>query len=277
MVIDMHTHIGKVMEFNMPAESLIESMEKYNINLSITSNCEAAAFDHIGKTLPYTMQKSQEEAFQIAVDFARKHIGKIAVMPWIKPHYEGLTPQLIEQVRDNLDITVGIKLHTVHSLMNINSPQVIPYLQLAERFDLPVLVHTGTSPESTCNTVYECAVKHPNIKFILGHMGLGTDNSEAIKLIKKQPNLYGDTAWVPVKSTVKAIKECGAEKILFGTDNTIDGVDTLAMNPKGERSLYQQYFNELKEMITEEEYEKLMYKNSIKLFKLDKILKHNKA
>ena len=272
MIIDMHTHIGKVMEFEMPAENLIKSMEKYNIDLSITSNCEAAGFDHNQKPLPYTMQKSQEESFQLAIDFAREHMGKIAIMPWIKPHFEGVTPQLIEQIRDNLDITVGIKLHPVHSLININSPQMEPYLQLAERFDLPVLVHTGTSPESTCESVYECAVKHPNIKFILGHMGLGSDNSDAIKFIKKQPNLYGDTAWVPVESTVKAIKECGSEKILFGTDNTIDGVDTLAVNPLGERSLYQQYFNELKDMITPKEYANLMYKNSIRLFKLDKIL-----
>lgn len=277
MIIDMHTHIGNVMEFEMPTENLIESMKKYNISLSITSNCEAAAFDHNQKPLPYTMQKSQEEAFQVAIDFAREHMGKIAIMPWIKPHFEGVTPQLIEQIRDNLDITVGIKLHPVHSLINVNSPQVKPYLELAERFDLPVLVHTGTSPESTCESVYECAVKHPNIKFILGHMGLGSDNSDAIKFIKKQPNLYGDTAWVPVESTVKAIKECGSEKILFGTDNTIDGVDTLAVNPKGERSLYQQYFNELKDMITPEEYANLMYKNSIRLFKLDKILTKNKA
>lgn len=272
MIIDMHTHIGKVMEFDMPEESLIESMNKYNIDLSITSNCEAAAFDHFQKSLPYTMQKSQEEAFQVAINFARKNKGKIAVMPWIKPHFEGITPQLIEQIRENLDITVGLKIHPVHSLINVNSPQVEPYLELAERFDLPILVHTGTSPESTCQSVYECAVKHPNIKFILGHMGLGTDNSEAIKLIKKQQNLYGDTAWVPIESTVKAIKECGADKILFGTDNTIDGVDTLAVNPFGERSLYQQYFNELKELITQEEYAKLMYKNSIKLFKLERLL-----
>ena len=84
------------------------------------------------------------------------------------------------------------------------------------------------------------------------------------------PNLYGDTAWVPLASTVQAIKECGADKIMFGTDNTIDGVDTLGVNPSGERSLYQQYFNELKELITPQEYEKLMYKNSIKVFKLER-------
>ena len=106
-------------------------------------------------------------------------------------------------------------------------------------------------------------------------MGLGTDNQEAIRMIKERKNLYGDTAWVPLKSTVQAIKECGAVKIMFGTDNTIDGVDTLCVNPKGEPSLYQQYFNELKSLITQDEYEKLMYKNAIKVFKLERLLENN--
>lgn len=272
MIVDMHTHIGEVLNFKMPEENLIESMQKYNIDFSICSNCEAAAFDHNHKLLPYTMQKSQELAYEDAIKFARKHPDKIAVMPWVKPHCETISNEFISMIRQNLDITVGIKVHPVHSFINFNSPSVEEYVKLAEQFDLPVLVHTGDSSESSCESVCEMSVKYPDVKFILGHMGLGTDNQEAIRMIKERKNLYGDTAWVPVKSTVQAIKECGANKIMFGTDNTIDGVDTLGVNPSGERSLYQQYFNELKDLITQTEYENLMYKNAIKVFKLEKLL-----
>ena len=270
MIIDMHTHIGEVMTFKMPEENLIASMEKYNIDFSICSNCEAAAFDHNGKSLPYTMQKSQESTYAKAISFARKYPDKIAVMPWVKPHYEKMSNELVSMIRQNLDITVGIKVHPVHSFISFNSPSVEEYVKLAEQFDLPVLVHTGDSVESSCEGVYEMALKYPDVKFIMGQMGLGTDNQQAIQMIKERKNLYGDTAWVPLASTVQAIKECGADKIMFGTDNTIDGVDTLGVNPSGERSLYQQYFNELKELITPQEYEKLMYKNSIKVFKLER-------
>ncbi|MEE0858522.1 MAG: TatD family hydrolase [Acutalibacteraceae bacterium] len=272
MIIDMHSHIGEIMDFKMPPENLIKSMEKYNIDFSIVSNCAAVAFDHNNKALPYTLQTSQEKAYADTLEFARKYPNKIAVMPWVKPHYETVTNELINMIRENLDITVGIKVHPVHSFISFNSPQVEEFIKIAEQFNLPILVHTADTEESSCEGVYEMAVKHPKVNFILGHMGLGTDNQTAIKLIRKQKNLYGDTAWVPLKSTVQAIKECGADKILFGTDNTIDGVDTLGINPKGERSLYQEYFNELKDLITPEEYEMLMYKNAIRLFKLDKIL-----
>lgn len=268
MIIDMHTHIGKCMNFNMPSENLIKSMDKYNIDFSICSDCEATEFDHNANPLPKEMQKSQVQSYKQAITFARKYPDRIAIMPWVKVHTEGITSEFVKVLEDNLDITVGIKIHPVHSYINFNSQKVEDYIKLAEKFDLPILTHTGNSNESCCQSVYKMAVKYPNVKFIMGHMGLGTDNQEAIKLIKKQKNLYGDTAWVQIKSTVQAIKECGADKIMFGTDNTIDGLDTLSVNPSGERSLYQQYFNELKSLISSEEYQMLMYKNSMEVFKL---------
>ena len=98
------------------------------------------------------------------------------------------------------------------------------------------------------------------------HMGLGTDNSEAIELIQKLPNLYGDTTWVPVSSTLRLIEKAGIEKIMFGSDNPIDGPDTYLCNRTGDRSLYQQYFNELKEILSPDDYDRLMYKNASELF-----------
>ena len=48
----------------------------------------------------------------------------------------------------------------------------------------------------------------------------------------------------------------------------IDGVDTYAQNQKGERSLYQDYFQELPKRISKEAYEDIMYKNALRVFRL---------
>ena len=98
------------------------------------------------------------------------------------------------------------------------------------------------------------------------HMDLGSDNSQAIELLGKLPNLYGDTTWVPVESTLKAINKWGSEKILFGSDNPIDGKDTYLNDKFGNRSLYQQYFNEFKTMVSKQAYDNIMYKNAERLF-----------
>ena len=110
------------------------------------------------------------------------------------------------------------------------------------------------------------AKKYPKTNFVMVHMGLGTDNNEAIDLISKLPNLYGDTTWVPVESTLKLIRNAGIEKIFFGSDNPIDGKDTYFCNREGFRSLYQQYFYELKDLISPQDYNKLMYENAASVF-----------
>ena len=73
---------------------------------------------------------------------------------------------------------------------------------------------------------------------------------------------------VPMESTVLAVKEAGSKKILFGSDNPIDGLDTYHNNPKGDVCVYQSYFNRLEELIGSENYKNIMYRNAVTLFKL---------
>ena len=48
----------------------------------------------------------------------------------------------------------------------------------------------------------------------------------------------------------------------------IDGVNTYFCNPKGERSIYQDYFHVLQNEIDAESYADLMYRNAKQVFRL---------
>ena len=117
--------------------------------------------------------------------------------------------------------------------------------------------------------MYEAAKLFPEIPFVMVHMGLGSDNKEATELCRIQKNLYGDTTWVSIKSALDFINKCGDDRLMFGSDSPIDGKDTYAFNFKGDRSLYQEYFNELKAMVSEDAYDNVMYRNAARLFKLN--------
>ena len=69
-----------------------------------------------------------------------------------------------------------------------------------------------------------------------------------------------------MSTTLEAIKRYGSKKMIFGSDNTIDGKDTFLHNKTGDRSLYQEYFNEFKTLVSEEDYDNIMYKNAEKIF-----------
>lgn len=269
MIIDTHVHIGgEAVGFHMNEEMVLEAMKKYGIDFSIVSNSDAGEVDHQQKVLPEELQVSQEDALRRAIRFARKHPKKIKVAPWIKPLTQGRTKELEELISDNRDIICALKIHPYHSHIQPTDERVLPYIELAEKYDLPVISHTGNSEDDSPVHLYEAAKLFPKVSFVMAHMGLGTDNKEALELLGKAENLYGDTTWVPMSTTIEAVERYGSKRILFGSDMPIDGVDTYARNPKGERSLYQDYFHELPKWISKEAYEDIMYKNALRVFHL---------
>lgn len=266
-VVDTHVHIGgENVGFHMTEEMVIEMMEKYDISYCIVSNGDAGELDHQQKELEE--QHSQEEALQRTLDFARRFPEKIGAAVWVKPYFQGMTVELENMVRDNLDVIKAIKLHPFHSNVKPTDKRMLPYLELAEKYNLPVVSHTGGCEAAEPKYLYEAAKLFPTVSFVMVHMGLGSDNKEALELLGKAENLYGDTTWVPVDTTIEAIKRYGREKIVFGSDAPIDGIDTYLCNPKGETSIYQEYFHGLDGKISEMDYEYLMYKNAVQIFKL---------
>ena len=143
-----------------------------------------------------------------------------------------------------------------------------PIYRLAAEYDLPIVSHTGGCAEARSVRLYNAAKAHPELNFVMVHMDLGTDNREAEELLGLLPNLYGDTTWVPVESTLRSVRRWGSEKILFGSDSPIDGRDTYLCNRSGDRSLYQQYFNEFRRMVGADDYANIMYRNAARLFKI---------
>ena len=266
MIIDTHTHIGKLPPFDMKTEEILYSMKRYGIDFSLISNFEAAEFDHEGNHVPPSFCKPQNQVLRETIEQARKAPDKLGVLPWLRTYSELPDDEFRSLLKENRDIIYGLKIHPFHAHIAPDSERMEPIYRLAAEFDLPIESHTGGCEEAMSDHLYIAAKRHPELNFIMVHMDLGTDNSRALDLLGKLPNLYGDTTWVPVKTTVEAIRRYGSEKMLFGTDNPIDGADTILHNRTGERSLYQQYFNELKELISEADYENLMYKNAIRLF-----------
>jgi len=263
MVIDCHTHIGKILQFDLRVETLIESMEKYGIDFSLVSSIEGAEFDHERNSIPLDIQRNQISLNKELIRIVRLHKDKLGAQIWVKPHNEKIDQEFEEMIKNNIDIIYAIKFHPYHSQTNFDDERSLQYVDLAKKYGLPVVVHTADSYESSPMLVYKVAKKYPDVKFVMFHLGLGTDNLEAIDLVSSLPNLYGDTSWVTAEKARIAIKKCGANKIMFGTDNPIDGVDTL-----GRDDFYQAYFKDMKDLVSIQEYECLMHDNAKTVFNI---------
>lgn len=269
MRIDTHVHVGgEAVGFHMTEEMVLEMMEKYKIDYAIVSNGDAGEMNHSQELLPQEVQISQEDALKRTITFAKENPQKIGLAVWVKPYLQGLTEELETLIKNNLDVIHAIKLHPFHSNTAPTDEKVLPYIELASKYHLAVVSHTGGCEAADPVHLYEAAKMFPKIPFVMVHMGLGTDNKQALELLGRLDNLYGDTTWVPMDTTIEAMKRYGSKKMIFGSDAPIDGVDTYLCNPKGERSVYQDYFHVLPEKISREAYEDLMYQNAMQVFGL---------
>lgn len=261
--IDAHAHIGQIMNFNMTPEMILESMAKYEIDFTLLSNGEAAEVDHQQQPIPLHEQYSQIEANQKTIDFVAHYPDKLGALLWIKPVTEGCTAEFETFVAHNRQLIYGLKVHPYHSKFAFNDPRMFPYFELAKKYQLPVLTHTATDMESSPELVAEVARQYPEVNFVMGHMGLGSDNEAAFALMAEIPNLYGDTAWVFPERIARGIAVCGADKILFGSDNPINGVDTY-----NDEVFYIPYFTTLQQQLLPDDYAKIMAHNAQKVYRL---------
>ena len=270
MIIDTHVHVGgDEAGFCMNEEMVLCSMEKYQIDISIVSNGDSVEYGDGTIRVPEDMQISQEETLARIIRFCRNNPGRIYGGFWCKPNHEVVTENIDKMIADNRDVIVALKVHPTLSNLSFSDEKMHPYLKLAEKYYLPVMVHTADDEVANPMRVYEMACQYPQLTFIMAHMGLCSDNSLAVELMGKAPNLYADTTWVPVETTLEVIRRYGSNRVMFGSDNPIDGLDTYYCNPKGEPSLYRQYFGQLKEIISAEDYENLMENTARRVFGIE--------
>lgn len=268
MIIDSHVHIGTIMNFNMTKEQILYSTQKYGISFSLVSNIECAENDHNMRPIPEKLQKNQTLVLENTLRFASAHTDKIGVLAWLKIRTEQPNYRFQSLIAKNRHMIYGFKLHPFHSQTAPDDDKLEAYYRIAAEYELPIVSHTGGCDEASSRRLYNAAKKHPELNFVMVHMDLGTDNRTALEILGMLPNIYGDTTWVPITTTLEAVRRYGSEKMLFGSDNPINGRDTYLHDRMGKRSIYQQYFKELQTMISQEDYNNIMYKNAIRLFRI---------
>lgn len=270
-IIDIHTHVSREKSslFSMPEEWVLGAMEKYGIDFCLVSDADCAECDHNKNIIPEARMLTQEEALLRDIKFAKKHSGKIGLCVWIKPLTEGYSKELENIITEYRKYIYGLKIHPYHSDIAPDSDRVKPYLDMASRFALPVISHTGMPGGSdSVEHLYNAAKMYTDVKFIMAHMGLGTDNAKALDVMGKADNLYADTAWVPYETVLKAVEMYGSDRIMFGSDMPIDGLDTYYYNRSGQPSMYREYFEKLPDMLSVDDYDNIMYKTASRVFEI---------
>ena len=213
-MIDSHAHIGQFKKWNCQIEELYRQMQKAGIKQAIITNIAGNTFDYEHKRLN---KNSSEEINRQTLEAIKKYQDTFKMLVWIRPLEEesGALANLIEAHRNMI---VGIKVHPYCAKVKLGDEKYEPYIALCQKYDLVFCVHTEEDGYSNVEYMEALVCRYPKVKFVAVHMGLRSNHKKAIEMIAKYPNLYGDTTLVDTKDVIDAIKKCGKEKILFGSD-----------------------------------------------------------
>jgi uncharacterized protein len=124
---------------------------------------------------------------------------------------------------------IGVKLLASR---RADDPLLDPVCQLAAELDLPVLHHiwqhrTREWPSQEISDgadLARLAIRHPNVTFILAHIGGGGDYMHTFHAVRDVPNIYPDLSGSGVDRGMldSAVVTLGAQRLLWATDLTME-------------------------------------------------------
>jgi hypothetical protein len=209
MIVDAHAHVWQsFMSFRCPpVEEIVAGMEAAGIEMTLISSLSG---------LLHTDPHDDNLYVRSLVEDNPARFRGVAVV----------TPYAGREALEELEIClrdyrfVGLKLHPWLQGYYGGADFLSPLLDLCRSYSVPVLFHTGTPPYAQAYHIWVQAMRFPKTTFILGHMGLNYQWRDALEVGRVCPNAFLDTSGISFTFAVKrAIRELGAERILFGSDN----------------------------------------------------------
>lgn len=216
MIVDWHGHLPKKEE----RASFLDWATKLGIDKVCVSSLAS----------PHPCSIEDFTKCNMEVDeFFKEHQDQVLAYCYVNPAYEEKAIEEFEVCIKERHFT-GLKLYNdCHCL----DPKVAPLIEKSVEFGVPILWHAVQTqrrymspPLTTSNAaeVAELGRQFHEAMIILGHIGGGGDWEWAIKDVKSVESVFVDISGSGTELGMieMAVKELGAERVVFGTDNQLD-------------------------------------------------------
>lgn len=242
--IDIHLHYGYwpfPIFVNESEEDFLNLLAQAEIEKGILSSSLAILYDFIAGNAQ-------------AANLINKHNHLYGYIV-LNPNYLKEAQEELEKYKDNTKF-VGIKIHHSYSGQPIDSAFSLELFHLIEKTNLPVLVHTYGSYDTSPKRLLKVLERCPNLTVIMAHMG-GNNWMEAIEIAELSPNIYLEPScrYNEHNKIKEAVDRIGADRLIFGSDAPL-------LHPYYTIGMIEEAG------LTEEEKEKIYFRNAEKLFNL---------
>lgn len=265
MIIDCHTHLNNYTDesVNSLPASLAElqaMMRRHRVDVALV----LTSYKHVPG------RPSAREVVE-----ATRHLPNIHVVAGIQ--WATFGPEAIAELRSLLEEKAikGLKLYPGYEPFYPADGRLTPAYELAEEFDVPVMIHTGDTYAPTGKVKYahplhvdEVAVDFPRVKFLICHLG-NPWFRDCMEVVYKNSNVYTDISGLTLgefNDRFEAyMRQQLKEMILWGVDpnRVLYGTDW----PLASMESYLDFMEELR--LPSRDKDLMFFENAAALFKLD--------
>ena len=264
MIIDCHVHLNNYHE--EVAVSLDQSLDK------LQAAMQEAKIDYSLVLTSYLVSPHRPSTAAVVEAIAK--IPNIGVVAGIS--YENYRQRDLRELADFLEhgLVKGLKLYPGYEPFFPHDKRLKVVYDLAEEFDVPVMIHSGDTYSAKGKLKYshpleidEVAVDHPNVKFVICHLG-NPWLTDCMEVVYKNANCHADISGLVLGEFTEAFEDYMSDEIrdailyagdpkffLFGTDWPICSMRS-----------YVKFVDQLG--LSAEAYHLMMYENARRLFKL---------
>ncbi len=198
-IIDITNTIGKhKYKDEIKIESLINQMDESGVDLAVI-HCHPE----------YEDNDSIEKAIK---RYPERIVGMYVVSPWKEKAEEILEKAFKEKGFK------GLYLDPLRQGFSYTEIKLLyPLFEVCLKYDYPVWCFA--SADINCNPILidKIASDFPDLKIILGRMGLQYDNSSAVEIARTHQNVYLETSTSMDFNVLRAVTRAGDDKVLMGT------------------------------------------------------------
>ncbi|MEO5590120.1 MAG: amidohydrolase family protein, partial [Gemmatimonadaceae bacterium] len=227
MIVDCHVHLNNYHE--QIACSLDESLDKLHAAMGV------AGVDYALVLTSYLVSPHRPSTAEVVA--AVEQIPDLGVVAGIS--YNNYRQRDLRELADFLENgrVKGLKLYPGYEPFYPHDKRLQVVYDLAEEFDVPVMIHSGDtySPKGKLKyshplEIDEVAVDHPNVKFVICHLG-NPWLTDCMEVVYKNANVYADISGLVLGEFTEAFEDYMVEEIgdvimyagdpgkfLFGTD-----------------------------------------------------------
>jgi len=228
MLIDVHAHFfpehGPRADWREYNAARLRAGETIGITIHLTS-----ILGTFGRTSPTYFPSPADvvSGNDTVLALQRQHPDRIRGYATVNPNYSGHAVAELERCR--AAGMIGVKLAASR---HANDPLLDPICEVARRHGLPVLHHIWQhrrrdwpgQEASDATELCALAARHPQVSFILGHIGGGGDWLHSLAVLPPRPNVYIDLSGSGVDGGLleACIDAVGVDRLLWGTDITME-------------------------------------------------------